>query len=130
MYILLLDGLLPKFVTWTSEAAFAGAAANVTAVRSPAAASVAAQAVSSALSHLFMLCPVPSLVVLIPSAPAGANGEHSEMFRNVLDQLSPLLHSWDRGISRGPRPLFASRNPAQLCLQRGYQAESGQPVNT
>src|SRR5215831_382821 len=103
MYILLLDGLLPKFVTWTSEAAFAGTAASVTAVRSPAAASVATQAASSALSHLFMLCPVPSLVLRIPSAPAGAKREHSEIFRIVLDHVSPLLHSRAGGITSGSR---------------------------
>src|SRR5580692_3427309 len=61
MYILLLDGLFPKFVTCTSEAAFAGGAPDMTAISSPAAVSVATQAASSALSHLFMLCPVLSL---------------------------------------------------------------------
>src|SRR5579863_677393 len=61
MYILLLDGLFPKLVTCTSEAAFAGGAPDMTAISSPAAVSVATQAASSALSHLFMLSPVPSL---------------------------------------------------------------------
>src|SRR5580698_4291452 len=57
MYIRLLDGSAPKFVTCTSEAAFACGAPSVTTSPSPAAVTMVTPAASSALSHLFMLCP-------------------------------------------------------------------------
>src|SRR6185437_3791900 len=57
MYILLLDGLVPKLVTCTSEAALAAGATIMAAVTHPAAASVAAPAASSARIHLFIVDP-------------------------------------------------------------------------
>src|SRR5579862_9620952 len=61
MYILLLDGLLPKLVTCTSEAAFAGVPAmNATAIRHQAAVSTATPAASSGRNHLFIFGPLSS----------------------------------------------------------------------
>src|SRR5207237_50883 len=60
MYILLLDGLVPKFVTCTSEAAFAAGATIMAAVTHPAAASVAAPVAGSARIHLFIVDPLLS----------------------------------------------------------------------
>jgi hypothetical protein len=59
MYVSRSVGLLPKFVTWTSEAAFAGGAPTMimTAVKNPAAVSVATPAANSARSLLLMFCP-------------------------------------------------------------------------
>src|SRR5580700_9965579 len=59
MYIRLLDGSLPKFVTCTSEpAAIAGVVArNMAAVRKPAAMSTAAHIASSERKHRFMSDP-------------------------------------------------------------------------
>src|ERR1700728_3315643 len=59
MYIRLLDGSLPKFVTCTSEpAALAGVVArNVAAVRKPAAMTIAAPAPSSERNHRFIFDP-------------------------------------------------------------------------
>src|ERR1700743_2724496 len=96
MYILLLDGLFPKFVTCTSEAAFAGGAPDVTAISSPAAVSVATQAASSALSHLFMPCPVPSLGTSHPFGSSRSNTARSrncfEISRLCFPVITPLGH--------------------------------------
>src|SRR5215471_10025105 len=86
MYILLLDGLLPKFVTCTSEAAFAGAP-NVTAAPNPATASVTAHAASRALSRLFILLPFP----WAPSNPPRFHrltATGPEMFRMCFSSIS------------------------------------------
>src|ERR1700733_8287713 len=62
MYIRLLDGSLPKFVTCTSEPAAIGgvAARNTAAVRKPAAMSTAAHVASSERNHRFMSDPFDS----------------------------------------------------------------------
>src|SRR3954447_12334786 len=60
MYILLLDGLVPKLVTCTSEAALAAGATIMAAVTHPAAASVTAPVASSARIHLFIVDPLLS----------------------------------------------------------------------
>src|SRR5580704_8896450 len=92
MYILLLDGLFPKFVTCTSEAAFAGGAPDMTAISSPAAVSVATQAASSALSRLFMLCPVLSLGTSHPFGSSRSNTARSRKFFGSSRLCFPLLH--------------------------------------
>src|SRR5580692_11483669 len=91
MYILLLDGLVPKFVTCTSEAAFAGGAPDMTAISRPAAISVATQAASGALSHLFMLCPVPSLGTSHPSARAGTIRRDPEIVSDISRLCFPVI---------------------------------------
>src|SRR5580693_5411363 len=99
MYILLLDGLFPKFVTCTSEAAFAGGATDMTAISSPAAVSVATQAASSALSHLFMLCRVPSLGTSHPFGSSRSNTARSRKYFGYSRLLfsryyTPRLPPW------------------------------------
>src|SRR5579862_4761736 len=88
MYILLLDGLFPKFVTCTSEAAFAGGAPDTTAISIPATVSVATQAANGALSHLFMLCPVPSSGT---SHPFGSRRRNTERSRNCFGIFSAFF---------------------------------------
>src|SRR5580704_2760866 len=93
MYILLLDGLFPKFVTCTSEAAFAGGAPDMTAISSPAAVSVATQAASSAFSRLFMLCPVLSLGTSHPFGSSRSNTARSRKFSDrsaLFPVITPL----------------------------------------
>src|SRR5215469_7209363 len=108
MYIRLPDGSLPKFVTCTSEAAFACGAPSVTTSPRPAAATIvtpatpATPAVSSALSHLFTPCPL--LVPLGPFHPWDLpfhHVRHFEMFRMFLGIISPLLHSSAERSTRG-----------------------------
>src|ERR1700722_20123356 len=99
MFILLLDGLFPKFVTCTSEAAFAAGAPDMTAISSPAAVSVATQAASSALSHLFMLCPVPSLDT---SHPFGFSRSNTERSRKCFDILGFVPRYYTPRLPRWP----------------------------